>query len=87
LGLFTEALDGLVIAISLGIIFLFLQCYEYYMTDINIFDGIYASTFYMLTGLHGCHVIIGVMFLFINLIRLLSNHFTINHYLGFVFAI
>jgi cytochrome c oxidase subunit 3 len=87
LGLFTEAVDGLLIAIILGIIFLILQCYEYYMTDINIFDGIYASTFYMLTGLHGCHVIIGVLFLLVNFIRLIFNHFTSNHYLGFVFSI
>jgi heme/copper-type cytochrome/quinol oxidase subunit 3 len=41
----------------------------------------------MLTGLHGMHVIIGVSFIFICFIRLLKQHFTVRHYLGFVFAI
>jgi len=41
----------------------------------------------MLTGLHGCHVIIGVIFLAVNFKRLLLNHFLTNHYLGLVFAI
>lgn len=41
----------------------------------------------MLTGLHGMHVIIGVIFLTICFIRVLLNHFLTNHYLGLVFAI
>lgn len=87
LGSLTEALDGLCLSIILGLVFLFLQIYEYNDAYFNISDSIYASTFYMLTGLHGCHVLVGVCFLTVNLIRLLLNHFTTTHYLGFVFSI
>ena len=41
----------------------------------------------MLTGLHGMHVIVGVVFLSVCFLRLIKNHFLINHYLGLVFAI
>lgn len=87
LGSLNEALDGLCLSILLGFVFLFLQIYEYNDAYFNISDGVYASTFYMLTGLHGCHVLVGVCFLIVNLIRLSLNHFTTSHYLGFVFSI
>lgn len=87
LGLLVEAIDGLCLAIFLGGLFLILQIYEYYEADFNISDGVYASTFYMLTGLHGCHVFIGVFLLAISLLRLCRQHFTTTHYLGFVFSI
>lgn len=72
LGSLTEALDGLCLSILLGFFFPFLQIYEYNDAYFNISDGIYASTFYMLTGLHGCHVLVGVCFLIVNLVRYLE---------------
>jgi heme/copper-type cytochrome/quinol oxidase subunit 3 len=63
-----------------------MQFKEYIYAPFGIGDGIYGSTFYMLTGLHGCHVIIGTIFLFVCLLRLMNSHFTNKHHLGFEFA-
>jgi cytochrome c oxidase subunit 3 len=87
LGLFKDAIDGFIITIALGLLFILLQGIEYYESTFNLEDGIYPSVFFLLTGLHGCHVIVGVGFLFLRLISLLSNHFLTNHYLRLVFAI
>lgn len=73
--------------VVLGFTFVYLQGWEYYAAAYNISDGVYASVFYSLTGLHGFHVIVGGLFLTICLIRLLRNHFLRTHYLGFVCAI
>jgi heme/copper-type cytochrome/quinol oxidase subunit 3 len=60
---------------------------EYYEAAFDISDSVYSSTFFMLTGLHGLHVIVGVSFILFCFLRLLKNHFTMSHYLGFVMAI
>lgn len=49
----------------LGIYFLLLQAFEYYTASFRISDSVYGSTFFMATGFHGFHVIIGTLFLFI----------------------
>lgn len=64
-----------------------LQMFEYYEAPFDFSDSVYSCTFYMLTGLHGFHVFVGVGFLFICFLRLLKRHYLVNHYLGFVFAI
>ena len=87
LGSFRGSLDGILTSICLGLLFIVLQAIEYYEADYSIIDGIYGSAFYMLTGLHGMHVIIGILFLIICCFRLLQNHFTTQHYLGLIFAI
>jgi len=87
LGVFKDAVDGLVLTIILGLVFIILQGLEYYESTFNLQDGVYPSAFFMLTGLHGCHVIVGVSFLFFCFLSLLYNHFLINHYLRFVFAV
>lgn len=87
LGLFKDAIDGFIITIILGLLFIILQGVEYYESTFNLEDGIYPSVFFLLTGLHGCHVIVGVFFLFFCFISLLFNHFLTNHYLRLVFAI
>lgn len=61
--------------------------FEYYEAPFSFSDSAYGCSFYMLTGLHGCHVIVGAIFLFISLLRLLKRHYLKSHYLGFVFAI
>jgi len=86
-GSFKETIDAFIVTIFLGLLFISLQIYEYKEASFNITDGVYSSTFYMLTGLHGLHVIVGVFFLVVCFIRLLRNHFLTNHYLGLVFAI
>lgn len=87
IGSFREAIDSLLITIFLGYFFVFLQILEYREALFNFSDGVYACSFYMLTGLHGCHVLAGATFLTVCLIRLLQRHYTTTHYLGFVFAI
>lgn len=61
--------------------------FEYYASSFNLSDSIYSSTFFLLTGLHGMHVFVGASFIIFCFIRLLKNHFTMTHYLGFIFAI
>lgn len=80
---FSQTSQGLFITIILGIYFSFLQAYEYLEAPFTISDRIYGSTFFMATGFHGLHVIIGTIFLLICLIRHINNHFSINHHFGF----
>lgn len=51
-----------------GLVFLFFQAYEYVTSLFTISDSVYGGTFFALTGLHGFHVFIGVLFLFTFLI-------------------
>ena len=51
----------------LATIFTLFQVYEYLNAPFDLSDGIYGSTFYMLTGLHGFHVIVGTIFLGVSL--------------------
>jgi cytochrome c oxidase subunit 3 len=87
LGSFKEAIDSFLITIFLGLFFVILQALEYYESYFTFADSVYGCSFYMLTGLHGCHVIVGVSFLFVCFIRLLRRHYLTNHYLSFALAI
>lgn len=78
---------SLIFTIILGILFILLQYFEYYFSDFTISDSIFGSIFYMTTGLHAIHVIIGILFLIISLIRIYLDHYTMEHHLGFEFAI
>jgi len=60
-----------------------LQLFEYYEASFSISDSIFGSTFFVATGFHGIHVIIGSSFLLICFIRLYNNHFSIFHHFGF----
>nr|YP_010403088.1 cytochrome c oxidase subunit III [Gynaephora rossii]YP_010403101.1 cytochrome c oxidase subunit III [Gynaephora groenlandica]UQW19909.1 cytochrome c oxidase subunit 3 [Gynaephora rossii]UQW19922.1 cytochrome c oxidase subunit 3 [Gynaephora groenlandica] len=79
----TQMTQGLFITIILGIYFTILQAYEYFEAPFSIADSIYGSTFFMATGFHGIHVMIGTLFLFFCLMRHLNNHFSKNHHFGF----
>ena len=78
-----EAVLGLILTVVLAILFTALQGFEYVSANFTISDGIYGSTFFMATGFHGFHVLIGTIFLFVCLIRLSLDHFTIQHHFGF----
>lgn len=67
----------------MAIAFTALQAYEYVEASFKISDGIYGSTFFMATGFHGFHVIIGTIFLSVGFFRLTKNHFTKKHHFGF----
>lgn len=73
--------------VFLGVCFTVFQFTEYRYTDFNISDGIYGSTFFMITGFHGLHVIIGSIFLFVQFIRLWLLHYGSEHHFGLEAAI
>nr|YP_011009215.1 cytochrome c oxidase subunit III [Phlebotomus sichuanensis]WPV76906.1 cytochrome c oxidase subunit III [Phlebotomus sichuanensis] len=79
----SQTSQGLFFTIVLGIYFTILQAYEYIEASFTISDNIYGSTFFMATGFHGLHVLIGTTFLLICLIRHLQNHYSSNHHFGF----
>jgi cytochrome c oxidase subunit 3 len=83
LGSKTHSLISLFITIFLAVIFTGLQGLEYVTAPFTISDGIYGSTFYMATGFHGFHVVVGTCFILVCLIRLYLNHFTRTHHFGF----
>nr|YP_010531117.1 cytochrome c oxidase subunit III [Dentathalia scutellariae]UXW93339.1 cytochrome c oxidase subunit III [Dentathalia scutellariae] len=78
-----ESMKSLMLTITLGILFSILQGYEYKMAPFTITDSVYGSTFFMATGFHGLHVLIGTTFLYINFNRIKSNHFSTYHHFGF----
>nr|WHU27717.1 cytochrome c oxidase subunit 3 [Ancylis sativa] len=80
---FTQTTQGLFITVMLGIYFTILQGYEYMEAPFTIADSIYGSTFFMATGFHGLHVMIGTIFLLICLMRHMNNHFSKTHHFGF----
>jgi cytochrome c oxidase subunit 3 len=73
--------------VLLGIIFLFVQGYEYYhaYADLNLklSSGIFGSTFFMLTGFHGFHVFVGMLMLLFITLRLHKGHFSAKSHFGF----
>jgi heme/copper-type cytochrome/quinol oxidase subunit 3 len=77
------ALGSLLLTLALAVAFTGFQVLEYLEASFNISDGVYGSTFFMATGFHGFHVIIGTIFLTVCYIRLAKNHFTTSHHLGF----
>jgi len=74
---------GLTCTVLLGLLFSALQAYEYHHAAFGFKDGIYSSVFYMATGFHGAHVIIGTIFLAVCLFRAKKGHFTPQQHLGF----
>nr|YP_009491513.1 cytochrome c oxidase subunit III [Pidorus atratus]AWI14399.1 cytochrome c oxidase subunit III [Pidorus atratus] len=79
----SQMTQSLFLTIILGIYFTILQAYEYIEAPFSIADSIYGSTFFMATGFHGLHVMIGTIFLLVCLLRHLNNHFSKNHHFGF----
>ena len=77
---------GLVLTIALGAMFTFVQVLEYSSAGFSFSGNIYGATFFMATGFHGFHVLIGTIFLFVCLVRMLQGQFTSKQHLGFEFA-
>ena len=74
---------GLIIAVVLGLIFTVFQAYEYSDAAFGFAGNIYGATFFMATGFHGFHVVIGTIFLFVCLLRVQRGHFTSESHIGF----
>ena len=82
---------GLLLTVLLGVMFTSIQAYEYhhilehkyFFNTEAVNSGLYGSAFFMATGFHGFHVLIGTIFLTICLLRLLSGGFTPTKHFGF----
>ena len=74
---------GLILAVALGLIFTAFQIYEYTHAGFGFAGNIYGANFFMATGFHGFHVVIGTIFLAVCLFRLMAGHFTQESHVGF----
>ena len=74
---------GLWLTVALGAIFSVVQGYEYSHAAFGFSGSIYGATFYMATGFHGFHVLIGTIFLGVCLGRAYKGHFREDHHFGF----
>jgi heme/copper-type cytochrome/quinol oxidase subunit 3 len=85
-GKYNQVYYSFIVTLFLAVIFTILQIGEYLDAPFNISDSVYGSSFFSLTGLHGLHVIVGSIFIFVCFFRFLNYHFTAKHHLGFEFA-
>ncbi len=74
---------GLICTVILGALFTCVQAYEYAHAAFSFSGSIYGSTFFMATGFHGFHVLIGTIFLTVCLFRALAGHFKPEQHFGF----
>ncbi|HEY9099944.1 MAG TPA: cytochrome c oxidase subunit 3 [Thiobacillus sp.] len=82
-----QLIMGLVMTVALGVVFLGLQAYEYKHAytemGLTLGAGVYGATFFMLTGFHGFHVLIGTIMLIVMTLRSIAGHFTAEHHFAF----
>ncbi|MDX1484976.1 MAG: cytochrome c oxidase subunit 3 [Alphaproteobacteria bacterium] len=78
-----DLVRGLMATILLGLTFTAIQAFEYVHAAFAFKGGIYPTTFYMATGFHGFHVIVGTIFLIVCLMRAIKGHFTPDAHVGF----
>ena len=76
-------INGLALTVALGVLFSFVQAYEYAHAPFAFKDSIYGATFFMATGFHGFHVLVGTIFLIVCLIRAMRGDFTPKQHFGF----
>ncbi len=81
-----ESVKALWYTVILGLLFTCCQAYEYTHAAFGFKDTVYAATFYMATGFHGFHVLVGTIFLAVCLARAKKGHFKPDQHLGFEFA-
>ncbi|MEM8792831.1 MAG: cytochrome c oxidase subunit 3 [Pseudomonadota bacterium] len=74
---------GLMATVALGAIFTMFQAYEYSHAEFAFDGNIYGASFFMATGFHGFHVLVGTIFLAVCLFRARSGHFTPGKHIGF----
>jgi len=80
---FNKTVVSLFVTVSLGVYFLYMQWLEYNEAMFSIADGIYGRTFFMATGFHGMHVMVGTTFLGYVLLGLVSGSLLYNHHFSF----
>jgi heme/copper-type cytochrome/quinol oxidase subunit 3 len=82
-GSYDDSCEALLVTILLATFFTLFQLDEYKVSTFSISDSVYGSCFFMTTGFHGFHVIIGTCFLSVCFFRLYFGHFTREHHVGF----
>ena len=82
-GNFSRSKQSLVITIALGIYFTFNQLLEYVEASFSISDSSFGSTFFVATGFHGLHVLVGTLFLLFTLLRITIGVLSRKHHFGF----
>jgi heme/copper-type cytochrome/quinol oxidase subunit 3 len=82
----TSVTKRLALTILLGAYFTCLQALEYWEARFRFSDGVYGSVFFIATGFHGLHVLVGTKFLGVSLLRIQSGYFRHNHHVGFEIA-
>nr|YP_006234409.1 cytochrome c oxidase subunit III [Bothriocroton undatum]AET63057.1 cytochrome c oxidase subunit 3 [Bothriocroton undatum] len=80
---YLDALTSLKITVMLGVLFTMFQLFEYYEAQFSISDSIFGSTFFLTTGFHGIHVIIGSVFLLVSFFRIKNHLISSGHFFGF----
>jgi len=80
---FDRAWFSLACTIGLGVFFTILQAIEYKLASFSISDAVYGRCFYVATGFHGLHVIIGTLFIAVMWGRIGLNQFSSQHHFGF----
>lgn len=78
-----EVWKSLFVTWFLGMYFLLLQLYEYINSSFRIRDSVFGSVFFVATGFHGFHVIVGSLFLIVMWVRVWLGHFSEFHHFGF----
>jgi len=78
-----NTLNALLLTVALGAYFTVLQYGEYVEASFAIADRVYGSTFFVATGFHGAHVLIGSTFLIVCMLRTWIYHFSRTHHFGF----
>lgn len=81
-----EALTGLALTVIIGVVFTGLQAREFFEAKFTIQSKVYGAIFFIITGFHGLHVIIGTVFLAANLARMYYHHYAPSHHFGFTAA-
>jgi cytochrome c oxidase subunit 3 len=75
--------NALLGAVILGVVFTIAQAYEYSHAAFGFSGNIYGANFFMATGFHGFHVIVGTIFLFVCMMRAYAGHFSADKHIGY----
>ena len=78
-----DTIFSLFLTLFLGTAFTVLQGLEYHWSSFTISEGIYGSTFFIATGFHGLHVIMGTIFISVTYFRVIDFQFSSKHHFGF----
>lgn len=85
--LYSTGVTALVLTIRIALAFLLLQVLEYYLCSFTIADRCYGSIFFLATGFHGFHVLVGTLMLCVSLLRFGLGHFRSGRHLGLLFSV